>query len=108
MQAPCQARVKLHVIQREILVEIRCRLCALSVFTERPQVVICLSSGMKLSLRLRLAVMTLTIVMLAAIIVGAATVTWRQVERTAWAFQQRSDREFSHCGTPPGCGRSAS
>jgi len=34
---------------------------------------------MKLSLRFRLAVMTLTIVMLAAIIVGAATVTWRQV-----------------------------
>jgi len=79
MQAPCQARVKLHVIQREILVEIMCRLCALSVITERPQVVICLSSGMKLSLRFRLAVMTLTIAMLAAIIVGAATVTWRQV-----------------------------
>jgi signal transduction histidine kinase len=34
---------------------------------------------MKLSLRFRLAAMTLTIVMLAAIIVGAATVTWRQV-----------------------------
>jgi hypothetical protein len=34
---------------------------------------------MKLSLRFRLAVMTLTIVILAAIIVGAATVTWRQV-----------------------------
>jgi signal transduction histidine kinase len=34
---------------------------------------------MKLSLRFRLAIMTLTIVMLAAIIVGAAVVTWRQV-----------------------------
>ena len=51
----------------------------LSVITERPQVVICLSSAMKFSLRFRLAVMTLTIVMLAAIIVGAAVVTWRQV-----------------------------
>src|SRR5271166_679324 len=79
MQAPCQARVKLHVRQREILVEIMCRLCALSVITERPQVVICLSSGMKLSLRFRLAVMTLTIIVSAAIIIGAATVTWRQV-----------------------------
>ena len=49
------------------------------MITERPQVVICLSSRMKLSLRFRLAIMTLTIVMLAAIIVGAATVTWRQV-----------------------------
>ena len=49
------------------------------MITERPQVVICLSSGMKLSLRYRLAVMTLTIVGLAAIIVGAATVAWRQV-----------------------------
>ena len=34
---------------------------------------------MQLSLRFRLAIMTLTIVMLAAIIVGAAVVTWRQV-----------------------------
>ena len=34
---------------------------------------------MKLSLRFRLAIMTLTIVMLAAIIVGAAVITWRQV-----------------------------
>ena len=49
------------------------------MITERPRVVICLSSGMKLSLRYRLAVMTLTIVGLAATIVGAATVTWRQV-----------------------------
>jgi signal transduction histidine kinase len=55
------------------------RFRALSVITERPQVVICLSPRMKLSLRFRLAVMTLTIVILAAIIVGAATVTWRQV-----------------------------
>jgi signal transduction histidine kinase len=72
-------RRKLHVPQREILVEIRCWLGGLSVITERPQVVICLSTRMKLSLRFRLAVMTLTIVILAAIIVGAATVTWRQV-----------------------------
>ena len=49
------------------------------MITERPQVVICLSSGMKLSLRFRLAVMTLTIIVSAAIIIGAATVTWRQV-----------------------------
>jgi signal transduction histidine kinase len=34
---------------------------------------------MKLSLRVRLAIMTLTIVMLAGVIGGAATVTWRQV-----------------------------
>ena len=34
---------------------------------------------MKLSLHFRLAVMTLTIMILAAIIVSAATVTWRQV-----------------------------
>ena len=34
---------------------------------------------MKLSLRVRLAVMTLGIVILAATIVGAASVTWRQV-----------------------------
>jgi signal transduction histidine kinase len=49
------------------------------VVNEQPPVVICLSSAMKLSLRLRLAVMGLMIVMLAATIVGAASVTWRQV-----------------------------
>ena len=94
MQAPCQARVKLHVRQREILVEIMCRLCALSVITERPQVVICLSSGMKLSLRFRLAVMTLTIVMLAAIIVGAATVTWRQLSALSVHFSSARIESF--------------
>jgi hypothetical protein len=51
--------------------KIGCRFRALSVITEQPQVVICLSYGMKPSLRFRLAVMTLMIVVLAAIIVGA-------------------------------------
>ncbi len=41
---------------------------------------------MKLSLRFRLAVMTLTIVMLAAIIVGAAAVTWRQLSALSVHF----------------------
>ena len=49
------------------------------VVSERPVLVICLSFGMKLSLRSRLAAMALVIIALAAIIVGAAIVTWRQV-----------------------------
>jgi signal transduction histidine kinase len=52
---------------------------ACCVITERPAVVNCLTSNMKLSLRFRLAVMVLTIVALAAIMLGAANVTWRQV-----------------------------
>lgn len=49
------------------------------VITERPAMVNCLTSGMKLSLRFRLAVMVLLIVALAATILCAANVTWRQV-----------------------------
>ena len=51
----------------------------LRVITERPAMVNCLTSGMKLSLRFRLAVMVLMIVALAATILCAANVTWRQV-----------------------------
>jgi len=49
------------------------------VITERPAMVNCLTSGMKLSLRFRLAVMVLLIVALAATMLCAANVTWRQV-----------------------------
>ena len=80
MQEPCQAKkANVHVTRHERLTEINGWLCGLQVITERPGVVICLSSRMKLSLHFRLAVMTLTIMILAAIIVSAATVTWRQV-----------------------------
>src|SRR3984957_7678987 len=58
--------------------EITSRFQALSVITKRSPVVNGLSSGMRLSLRFRLTVMTLAIVILAVIIVGAATVTWRE------------------------------
>ena len=58
------------------------------MITERPQVVICLSCRMKLSLRFRLAVMTFAIVMLAAIIVSAVTVTWRQVSALRQHFSR--------------------
>jgi signal transduction histidine kinase len=59
--------------------EITSRVQALSMITKRSPVVNGLSSGMRLSLRFRLTVMTLAIVILAVIIVGAATVTWREV-----------------------------
>jgi signal transduction histidine kinase len=51
----------------------------LRVITERPAMVNCLTSGMRLSLRFRLAVMVLLIVALAATILCAANITWRQV-----------------------------
>jgi len=49
------------------------------MITEQPPVVVCLPSGMNLSLRFRLAVMALLIAILAATIICAAIITWRQV-----------------------------
>jgi signal transduction histidine kinase len=49
------------------------------VASERPSVVVCLSRRMNLSLRSRLAAMALMIIVLAAVIVGAAAITLRQV-----------------------------
>jgi signal transduction histidine kinase len=51
----------------------------LPLISERPSVVNCLTSGMKLSLRFRFAVMVLMIVTVGATILGAANVTSRQV-----------------------------
>lgn len=58
---------------------VACRRFVLPLIPEQPLVVICLSSGMKISLRVRLTGLAFAIVLLAAVIVGAATVTWRQV-----------------------------